>query len=391
MEKISRKIGFYTLIATGLLTFGALGASTPAQAEKYDATVYVAGMGGHFAEANIVIDPSSPAPIQLKGLEKVDIGDSETHPTHDARIDNKNRDLMFWSTYKIDKETGAPHVGATDLKTGKVLMDVNAPIPANGQANTKSLYCASGQTEKFFFPIAMTSKGYIDVYQKSDMKRITSVFLEGTEADPGVPYKFYHGVNSPDMTKMLISVNETDQDHGKPIGKIHLILLDAKSLESGKVKLVKRAVIPGNPGKTVNFRSTYSPDGKLIAISGADTMYIVDAETLKVVIRQPMDALEENHDAMFTPDGKYVLATSRTKALASGNAAKITRETPSCSVEIAPGKLGSDDFTMDGQLKLYDVSAKKFIGQATSTCLACHNEEEVEVHAVLCGLDANFN
>jgi hypothetical protein len=391
MEKISRKIGFYALIATGALTFGALGASTPAQAEKYNATVYVAGMGGHFAKADIVIDPSAPAPIQLKGLDKIDIGDSETHPTHDARIDYKNRDLMFWSTYKIDKETGAPHVGATDLKTGKVLMDVNAPIPTNGQTNTKSLYCASGQTEKFFFPIAMTSKGYIDVYQKSDMKRITSVFLEGTEADPGVPYKFYHGVNSPDMTKMLISVNETDQDHGKPIGKIHLMLLDAKALETGKVKLIKRAVIPGNPGKTVNFRSTYSPDGKLIAISGADTMYIVDAETLKVVVRQPMDALEENHDAMFTPDGKYILATSRTKTLASGNAPKISRENPSCSVETAPAKLGSDDFTMDGQLKLYDVSAKKFIGQSTSTCLSCHNEEEVEVHAVLCGLDANFN
>ncbi len=391
MEKISRKIGFYALIATGALTFGALGASTPVQAEKYNATVYVAGMGGHFAKADIVIDPSAPAPIQLKGLDKIDIGDSETHPTHDARIDSKNKDLMFWSTYKIDKETGAPHVGATDLKTGKVLMDVNAPIPTNGQTNTKSLYCASGQTEKFFFPIAMTSKGYIDVYQKSDMKRITSVFLEGTEADPGVPYKFYHGVNSPDMTKMLISVNETDQDHGKPIGKIHLILLDAKALETGKVKLIKRAVIPGNPGKTVNFRSTYSPDGKLIAISGADTMYIVDAETLKVVIRQPMDALEENHDAMFTPDSKYILATSRTKTLASGNAPKISRENPSCSVETAPAKLGSDDFTMDGQLKLYDVSAKKFIGQSTSTCLSCHNEEEVEVHAVLCGLDANFN
>jgi len=120
MDTISRKIGFYALIATGALTFGALGSSTAAQAEKYDATVYVAGMGGHFAEAKIVIDPSAPAPIQLKGLEKVDIGDSETHPTHDARIDNKNRDLMFWSTYKIDKETGAPHVGATDLKTGKV-------------------------------------------------------------------------------------------------------------------------------------------------------------------------------------------------------------------------------------------------------------------------------
>lgn len=390
MERMVKKVTFYTAIAAGALAFGTLGASTTAQAEKYDATVYVAGMGGHFAKAQIEIDPSLPAPIQLKSLEKMDIGDSETHPTHDARIDSKNRDLLFWSTYKIDKATGAPHVGASDLKTGKIVMDVNAPIPEKGQVDTKSLYCGSGQTENFYFPITMTSKSYIDVYQKSDMKRVASVFLEGTDADPGVPYKFYHGSNSPDMTKMLISVNEADKEHGKPIGKIHLIMLDAKELEKGNVKMLKKGVIPGNAGSTVNFRSTWSNDGKLIALSGADTMYVVDADSLKLVARQPMGKLEENHDAMFTPDGKYIIATSRTKTLANGNAKKISMENANCAEETAPEKLGNEDYTMDGQLKLYDVAAQKFIGQSTSSCLACHNQEGVEEHAVLCGLDANF-
>ncbi|MDH3328325.1 MAG: hypothetical protein OEM01_03755 [Desulfobulbaceae bacterium] len=390
MKIVSKKTCYYALIAAGVLTFGTMGLSTSAQADKYDATVYVAGMGGHFAAADVMIDPSMPAPIQLKNLSKIDIGDNATHPTHDARIDVNNRDIMYWSTYKIDKETGAPHVGATDLKTGKKVMDVDAPIPEMGQANTKSLYCGSGQTKDFYFPIAMTSKGYIDVYQKSDMKRIKSVFLEGTEADPGVPYIFYHGSNSPDMTKMLISVNEAETDHGKPIGKIHLMLLDAKALETGDVKLLKKGVIPGNAGKTINFRSTWSPDGKMIALSGADTMYIVDAETLTLITRQPMGKLEENHDAMFTPDNKYIIATSRTKTLASGNAKKISRENFGCTEEVAPEKLGNEDFTMDGQIKLYDVAAQKFVGQATSTCLACHNEEGLEQHAVLCGLDANF-
>lgn len=390
MKIISKKSCYYALIAAGVLTFGTMGLTTSAQAETYDAEVYVAGMGGHFADAKVTIDPSAPAPIILKDLHKIDIGDYATHPTHDARIDVNNRDILYWSTYKIDKETGAPHVGKTDLKTGKKIMDVDAPIPEKGQANTKSLYCASGQTADFYFPIAMTSKGYIDVYSKSDMKRIKSVFLEGTEADPGVPYIFYHGSNSPDMTKMLISVNEAETDHGKPIGKIHLIMLDAKALEKGDVKLLKRGVIPGNAGSTINFRSTWSPDGKMIALSGADTMYIVDAENLDLIARQPMGKLEENHDAMFTPDNKYVIATSRTKTLATGNAKKISRENFGCVPEEAPEKLGSDEFTMDGQLKLYDVAAKKFVGQATSTCLACHNEEGVEQHAVLCGLDANF-
>ena len=387
MKIISKKTCLYALIAAGVLT---LGLSHGAKAETYSGSLYIAGMGGHFAKADVEIDPSAVTPINLKGLSKVDIGDATSHPTHDARIDPKNRDLMFWSTYKIDPATGGPHAGATDLKTGKIVMDVTAPVPEQGQKDTKSLYCASGQTENFYFPIAMSSKGYIDVFQKSDMKRIKSVFLEGTEADPGVPYKFYHGVNSPDMTKMLITVNEADTDHGKPVGKIHLILLDAKELEKGNVKLIKRGVIPGNPGKTINFRSTYSPDGKKIAISGADTMYIVDAETLTADVAQPMGKLEENHDAMFTPDSKYVIATSRTKTLTAGNAKKISMENFGCVEETAAGELGKDDYLMDGQVKLFDVAAKKFVGQATSTCLACHNAEGLDAHAVLCGLDANF-
>ena len=391
MQIMSKKTCFYALVVAGMMTMGTVGVSTSALAEKYDATVYIAGMGGHFAKAEISIDPSAPTPINLKALDKIDIGDRATHPTHDARIDTKNKDLMFWSTYKIDKETGAPHVGATDLKTGKTVLDVDAPIPEAAQANTKSLYCGSGQTENFYFPMSMTSKSYIDVFQKSDMKRVASVFLEGTEADPGVPYKFYHGSNSPDMSKMLVSINEADKVHGSPIGKIHLMLLDAKELEKGNVKLLKRGVIPGNAGKTVNFRSTWSNDGKMIALSGADTMYVVDAETLKLIARQPMGKLEENHDAMFTPDGKYILATSRTKTLASGNAKKISLENFGCAEETAPEKLGNEDFTLDGHLKLYDVAARKFVGQATSTCLSCHNEEGLEEHAVLCGLDATFN
>ncbi len=386
------KTCLYSLVAAGVFCAGSLIISTDSRAETYDATVYVAGMGGHFAKAEIVIDPGALTPINLKALDKIDIGDYETHPTHDARIDVNNRDLLFWSTYKTDKDVGGPHVGATDLKTGKIVMDEVVPIPEKGQGNSKSLYCASGQTKDFYFPIAMTSKGYIDVIQKKDMKRIASVFLEGTEADPGVPYKFYHGVNSPDMTKMLISINEAETDHGKLIGKIHLVLLDAAELEKGNVKLLKRGVIPGNAGTTTNFRSTYSPDGKLISLSGADTMYIVDAESLQVVDAQPMGKLEENHDAMFTPDGKYVIATSRTKTLATGNAKKINRDNAGCSAEeLGDKKLAETDYTMDGQLKLYDVAAKKFIGQSTSTCLACHNEEGVDVHAVLCGLDATFN
>jgi len=104
MKIISKKTCMYALIAAGALTIGTLGFQSSAQAESYKADVYVAGMGGHFAKATVEIDPSAPVPIHLKALDKIDIGDAASHPVHDARIDSKNRDLMFWSTYKIDED-----------------------------------------------------------------------------------------------------------------------------------------------------------------------------------------------------------------------------------------------------------------------------------------------
>jgi len=73
-----------------------------------------------------------------------------------------------------------------------------------------------------------------------------------------------------------------------------------------------------------------------------------------------------------------VIATSRTKS-----------PNPDCKV---PTKPADGEWTMDGQLKLYDVAAKKFVGKATSTCLACHDKElgPAAAHAVLCGLDVTF-
>jgi hypothetical protein len=77
-------------------------------------------MGGHFAIADVTIDPNdSENPIKVKDLNMLDIG-GKTHPTHDARIDAKDRNTMFWSTYKLDSN-GKLHVGKSDLKTGEVL------------------------------------------------------------------------------------------------------------------------------------------------------------------------------------------------------------------------------------------------------------------------------
>jgi len=388
--RISKKALKKTIVA-GTLGLGLLGLGLSSQAkEVYTTTFYVAGMGGHFAKADMTIEPSSPNPLHLHALDRIEIGDEETHPTHDARIDNQNRNIMFWSTYHIDPNTKTPHVGKTDLLTGKVLQDLTVSVPPEA-THTSHMYCASAQTKDYYLPITMTNKAYIDVFRKSDMKHVRRVFLEGTDADIGKPYLFYHGNSSPDNKKILITINEAEKDQGAPVGKIHMVMLDADALVQGKVKVLAKGIAPGAPGKTMSFRQYFSPDGKLIANSGADRMYLIDAETLEVLDVEMMGPLEENHDAIFTPDSRYIIATSRTKTLTSGNASKISMKNPTCQSEIAPkGELKPEDYIMDGQLKLYDVKAKKFIGTATSVCLPCHNAEEVDQHAVLCGIDANW-
>lgn len=350
-------------------------ADAPAQtsAKTYDATIYVAGMGGHFAKAVTTIDPSAAQPFKVSSLTKVDIGTRATHPTHDARIDNNDRDTMFWSAYKIDKEAGGVHIGKTDLKTGKVIQDMVVDVPPQA-TDTGAMYCASGQSKDSYIPMTMSSLGYIDVFNKSDLQRTQRVFLEGTDADTG-PYKYYHGNSNNKMDRLLVIKNAAETQHGKMSGKVELVELDMAALEQGKVKVLNKGTIAGNPG-TITFRGYYSPDDSMIAISGADVMFLVDAKTLTAIDVEPVGGLEQNHDAIFTPDNKYIIATSRTKQVG-----------PECENPAAPKE---GEFTMDGHLKIYDVAAKKFIGEPTSVCLTCHNEQGVEEHAILCGLDANF-
>lgn len=378
--RISKKAVMSTVIA-GSVTFGMLSFGSHAEAAKYNATFYVAGMGGHFAKAEVEIDPAkTTSPLRLKKLTKIDIGSKATHPVHDARIDANDSNTMFWSTYKIDKSEElaniqVAHVGKTDLKTGEVISDMMVDIPALA-TKTGSLYCASAQAKDHFLPISMANKGYIDVFQKSDLKRVQRLMLEGTEADIGKPYKFYHGTNNPAMDKLLITINESDTDHGNTVGKMHLIELDMDKAVKGEIKVTNKGLATGT-GAFISFRQDYSPDGKLIANSAAGSMLLIDAKTLTVIDNEPMANLEENHDAIFTPDGKYVIATSRSKAVLAN-----------CE---NPAKPGPDEYIMDGRLKLYDVAAQKFVGEPLSVCNTCHSQEGVEEHAVLCGLDANFN
>ncbi|MDP1759374.1 MAG: hypothetical protein Q8K77_06225, partial [Thermodesulfovibrionales bacterium] len=119
MKKVLVLAVAVTLIFAGYLAFTTVDSKTPslvAAAKTYSGTLYVAGMGGHFAKADVTIDPNDANnPIKMNNLDRVVIGDKVTHAVHDARIDSNNKNILMWSTFKADKG-GKLHVGKTDLK-----------------------------------------------------------------------------------------------------------------------------------------------------------------------------------------------------------------------------------------------------------------------------------
>jgi hypothetical protein len=349
--------------------------STPiadAAAKTYSGKIYVAGMGGHFAVADVEINPKKKQPIKVKDLDFIVIGTGKTHPTHDARIDSENRNQMFWSTYKVDKNIAggrSAHVGISDLKTGKVIKDV--PIALDKRVGFKgALYCGSGQTKDSFLPVTMTKEAYIDVLDKKDLSLKHRVFLDSLGYTNN--YIFYHGTNSPDMKTFMVTINKSTPwgdknapEFNKRAGVIDHLLLDLPALEKGKVKVLAKDSVTGSKTKTFTFRQYFTPDGKYVLQSGADRMYVLDGKTMKLVDEEMMTD-GETHDAIATPDGKYAVLTLRTKS-----------------------KSG-----VDGTLQLYDIKKKKLVGKVTSVCNDCHVGKGMKPDlkkAILCGLDANWN
>ena len=373
---------FIAILVLGLVSFGYIAmtstssetATATAAVKPYSATMYVAGMGGHFAVADITIDPNdTDHPIKVEKLDMLDIG-GKTHPTHDARIDESNRSIMYWSTYKLDnwkekgKGAGKLHVGKSDLKTGDVIVDVALDVPERAKwvgAN----YCGSGQSEKFYMPVSMANEGYIDVIDKKSMKLKHRVFFDDLGIKSGET-TFAHGINTPDMKAFILTLNLSPEGHTKWTGNTQLIMLDMAALEQGKVKKLQEATITGKPkdasGGTITFRQYFSDDGRYFFQSGADRGYLIDAKTLKVLDEiTPLPG--ENHDIIPTPDGKYAVMTLR---------------------ETVKNSAGKE--IKDGTLMLYDVEARKTIGGTTSVCYGCHKDNDMQENAILCGLDANW-
>jgi hypothetical protein len=353
------------------------------QPKTYAGTIYVAGHGGHIAQVELSIDPSNREdPIQIKPLplkqgkltvsmRKFKDGTSQ-YKLHDARLDGNK---LYWSTYNTDAHNKV-HYGVIDLTTRKNISDIAIPVDPRAtkpevKPDAMPYYCASGLTSKYFMPMTMTHEAYITVVDKADMDKYKNVFLDIIMKDAN--YKFLHGSTSPDGSKFLADVNVTDTPFGNITGEQRLYMLDAKALEEGKVVKLAEGELFGDGtgpfGASINFRSSWTPDGSKILLSGGDRFWVVDSKTLEPLNGEDgdVDIAGQDHDALATTDGKYAILT----------------------VRVLPYEEGSpDEGKMDGHIQLYDLENSEVIGNSVSVCNSCHNDEEGEnYNAVLCGLD----
>lgn len=339
--------------------------------QTYNSTLYVAGMGGHYAKVDVTIDPNNEKdPIKVKNLDRITIGDKKTHPTHDARIDSNDSAVMFWSTYVLDPN-GKMHVGKSDLKTGKVIKDVALDPDPRAPGKKPPLYCASGQSKDNYLPIFMGVDGFVDIFDKKNLDHKKRMFISDIGFKAGT-YQFLHGVNSNDHKTFLLAINETKD--GKGTGKIDFVLVDLPALEKGEWKVITKASHTGVAGKTITFRGYFSNDNKVIFQSVGDRIWVLDGKTLAMVDEKMVDG--QIHDAQATPDNKYVVMTVRQATDGCDNEGKAI-----------PGKT-----ITDGTVQMYDVDGKKVFGNQVSVCQACHKGLGLgDKSAVLCGIDSVYS
>ncbi|MBZ0155240.1 MAG: hypothetical protein K8I29_03380 [Alphaproteobacteria bacterium] len=366
-------MGVFTILSFGYLVFSVMNAKAPsatAAKKTYTGVLYVAGMGGHFAKAEVTVDPNNAdAPIHVNNLDRVVIGTKDTHPTHDARVDVGDPNTLFWSTYVLDPQ-GKMHVGKSDLKTGDVIKDVALDPDKRAPGDKPPLYCASGQTKQSFLPVFMGTEGFIDVFDKKSLELKHRMFVSDLGYKPGT-YIFVHGINSNDMKKFAVVLNQKN-DEGKANGKVDFVLVDLPSLERGKWKVLAKNTLTGEPRKTLTFREFFSTDDTYLYQSAGDRLWVLDGKSLKLVDEKMIPGGGQIHDAMPTPDNKYVILTVR----------NVT-EGCDASGKAIPGK----EIT-DGVFLLYDAEARKITGKSASACLDCHKNIGLgDKSAILCGLD----
>lgn len=357
------KTKFMLLITVMLiLSISLVGCGEPKGA--YKGNIYVAGHGGHIADATISIDPTdTKKPIKIPKyaiwtgdkLHSISLGRAATHGLHDVRVDNQNPNILLWSTYR--NPDSKVIVGKADTVTGKWVTEKVLDLPKEvidfKKTATAPFYCASGQSVKHYFPIFMGYPAFIDVIDKATLELKHRVMLAKNPEFP-VNYKFTHGVNSLDGKVLFLAVNEATEPHGDHTGKHYFYLIDIPALENGELKVLAKNVAEFPKG-TITFRGSYTPDGKHILLAGRTRAIVLNAADLSVVKDVPAPAEPagmENHDIVSSPDGKYGIATFRVDIEVNGKKIK------------------------DGQIALLDVNAGKWIGERQSICRHCHAKSD---------------
>ncbi|MBE0446725.1 MAG: hypothetical protein IBX64_01195 [Actinobacteria bacterium] len=337
-------------------------------------TVYLPGMGGHIAVANVEIDPSnSDEPIKIVGkLDKIHLGNKEEWATHDVRVDKEDNNVAYSSSYVKDSN-GKIRVAKIDLAnlemTQEELLDVHERLIE------QPMYCASGQSKDMFLPVMMGYEGWIDVVNKESLELKHRVFFDDDQITKD--YIFAHGVHTPDMKHFLLSLNETSKNLAKkapPRGNPNflLYLLDMDELTQGKIKIVKSSSVEADPNSSIAFRQHFTTDGKYLLQSGRDRALVIDADTLETVrkidLPKEFDTQYECHDVIATADNKYAVLAVRVPLMVEG----------------------VNDPIMDGKIFLVDIEKGTLIGNGTSVCRGCHDEYPSlkTKTSVLCGIDA---
>lgn len=335
-------------------------------------TVYLPGMGGHIAVAKVEIDPSNTeSPIKVTNLDKIVLGEKETNATHDVRID-QDRGIAYSSAYVRDGD-GKVRVAMIDLATAQVTKEV-AVAPSDRYVGGP-MYCASGQSKDTFLPVMMGYEGWIDVFDKDTLDLKHRVHFD----DPKITkdYIFAHGVQTPDMSQFLLTLNGTSKEKaGKEPPRdnpdILFYMLDMAALEQGKLDVKKTATVKADPSNSIAFRQHFTTDGKYLLQSARDRVLIMDGDTLELVsepaLGKAADAQIEVHDVIPTADNKYAVLALR-----------------------VPLKVeGAQETLVDGKIALLDIENGKLVGEPVSVCRACHDDYQSlkTKKAVLCGVDA---
>ncbi len=364
----------------------------PATKTTYTGTLYMASeAGGHIVKVPVKIDPSNTtapitltaSPTWLKELSLEGPTANTTHVFHDVRLDG---DKLYYSTIFTDPNYTNPtaHLGYVDVSTG-TQHDLVIDAEPYG---TGMVYCASGQTTSYYFPITMSSPAYIDAIKKTaivggttlsstDMSgNVTRTYVEAFRGS--APYTFAHGVTSPDGSKLFVAVNESstggDATGASFTGGLTAYLLKVSDVENGSVD--PSSVTTSHPitgladkGGTIAFRSTFTPDGSKILQAAKDRLLVLKGSDLSVLKDDTSIGGSyaangvENHDAMPTPDGKYAILSMRYK-------------------------VHSGDLYNDSGLQLYDLTKNQPVGDIVSTCNTCHDSSAHNRNT--CGLVGNL-